>query len=165
MMEPPVAIAAAEQPMTVPRAKPVNRAWKGLLWSEWFAHSQLLLIFLAVGTPDGPDGRADLSQVWAVAEEVGRAMPGYRIVVQKSTCPVGTAHRIKEIIGGLTKHQFDVVSNPEFLKEGTAVTDMMKPDRVVVGCDDVRVLEIMKELYAPFLRTGNPLLSMSVASA
>ncbi len=127
--------------------------------------SDCLLIFLAVGTPDGPDGRADLSQVWAVAEEVGRSMPGYRIIVQKSTCPVGTALRIKEIIGKLTKHPFDVVSNPEFLKEGSAVNDMMKPDRVVVGCDDVRVLEIMKELYAPFLRTGKPLLSMSIASA
>lgn len=124
-----------------------------------------LLIFLAVGTPDGPDGRADLSQVWAVAEEVGKSMPGYRIIVQKSTCPVGTALRIKEIIGKLTKHPFDVVSNPEFLKEGSAVNDMMKPDRVVIGCDDVRVLEIMKELYAPFLRTGKPLLSMSIPSA
>jgi len=124
-----------------------------------------LMIFLAVGTPDGPDGRADLSQVWAVAEEVGKHMPGYRIIVQKSTCPVGTAYRIRDIIAGLTKHPFDVVSNPEFLKEGTAVNDMMKPDRVVVGCDDVRVLEIMKELYAPFLRTGKPLLAMSVASA
>lgn len=124
-----------------------------------------LIVFLAVGTPDGPDGRADLSQVWAVAEEVGKSIPGYRIIVQKSTCPVGTARRIKEIIGGLTKHPFDVVSNPEFLKEGSAVNDMMKPDRVVIGCDDVRVLEIMKELYAPFLRTGKPLLSMSIASA
>lgn len=124
-----------------------------------------LLIFLAVGTPDGPDGRADLSQVWAVAEEVGKAMPGYRIIVQKSTCPVGTARRIKEIIEGLSTHPFDIVSNPEFLKEGTAVNDMMKPDRVVIGCEDVRVLEIMKELYAPFLRTGNPLLAMNVESA
>lgn len=124
-----------------------------------------LVIFLAVGTPDGPDGSADLSQVWAVAEEVGRHMPGYRIVVQKSTCPVGTAQRVKEIIAGLTKHPFDIVSNPEFLKEGTAVNDMMKPDRVVIGCEDVRVLEIMRELYGPFLRTGKPFLSMSVASA
>lgn len=127
--------------------------------------SDCLLIFLAVGTPDGPDGRADLQYVWAAAEEVGRAMPGYRIIVQKSTCPVGTAHRIRDIIRALTKHPFDVVSNPEFLKEGTAVMDMMKPDRVVIGADDVRVLEIMKELYAPFLRTGKPLLAMSVASA
>lgn len=124
-----------------------------------------LVIFLAVGTPDGPDGQADLSQVWAVAEAVGKTLPGYRIIVQKSTCPVGTARRIKEIIGKLTKHPFDVVSNPEFLKEGSAVNDMMKPDRVVIGCDDVRVREIMRELYAPFLRTGNPLLMMSVESA
>ena len=127
--------------------------------------AECLLIFLAVGTPDGPDGQADLSQVWAAAEEVGRAMPGYRIVISKSTCPVGTAHRIQEIIGGVTEHPFDIVSNPEFLKEGTAVEDMMKPDRVVIGCEDVRVLEIMKELYAPFLRTGKPLLAMSIPSA
>ncbi len=124
-----------------------------------------LIIFLAVGTPDGPDGQADLQYVWAAAKEVGQAMPGYRIIVQKSTCPVGTAHRIKEIIRGLTTHDFDVVSNPEFLKEGTAVTDMMKPDRVVIGADEDRALEVMKELYAPFLRTGKPLLEMSVASA
>jgi len=124
-----------------------------------------LVIFLAVGTPDGPDGQADLSAVWAVAEQVGKAMPGYRIIVQKSTCPVGTAARVKELIKKQTKHPFDVVSNPEFLKEGSAVNDMMKPDRVVIGCDDVRVLEIMKELYAPFLRTGKPFLSMSLQSA
>lgn len=127
--------------------------------------SECLIVFLAVGTPDGLDGKADLSQVWAVAEEVGKAMPGYRIIVNKSTCPVGTAHRIQEIIRGLTEHDFDVVSNPEFLKEGTAVEDMMKPDRVVIGCEDVRVLEIMKELYAPFLRTGKPLLAMGIPSA
>jgi UDPglucose 6-dehydrogenase len=124
-----------------------------------------LVIFLAVGTPDGPDGQADLTQVWAVAEAVGKAIPGYRIIVQKSTCPVGTARRIKGIIAKLTKHPFDIVSNPEFLKEGSAVNDMMKPDRVVIGCEDVRVLEIMKELYGPFLRTGNPLLDMSIESA
>ena len=127
--------------------------------------SDCLLIFLAVGTPDGQNGQADLSQIWAVAEEVGKAMPGYRIVVSKSTCPVGTTYRIKEIIQGLTEHDIDVVSNPEFLKEGTAVEDMMKPDRVVVGCEDDRVLEIMKELYAPFLRTGKPFLAMSIPSA
>ena len=127
--------------------------------------SDCLLIFLAVGTPDGLNGKADLSQIWAVAEEVGKAMPGYRIVVSKSTCPVGTVHRIKEIIQGLTDHDVDIVSNPEFLKEGTAVEDMMKPDRIVIGCEDVRVLEIMKELYAPFLRTGKPLLAMGIRSA
>lgn len=127
--------------------------------------SDCLLIFLAVGTPDGEDGAADLSQIWAAAEEIGKAMPGYRIVVSKSTCPVGTVHRIQTIIEGVTEHPFDVVSNPEFLKEGTAVEDMMKPDRVVIGCEDGRVLEIMKELYAPFLRTGKPLLAMSIPSA
>lgn len=124
-----------------------------------------LIVFLAVGTPDGPDGQADLSQVWAVAKEVGKAMQGYRVVVSKSTCPVGTAHRIKKIIHEETEHPFDVVSNPEFLKEGTAVEDMMKPDRVVIGYENPAVLEIMKELYAPFLRTGKPLLAMTIPSA
>ena len=127
--------------------------------------SDCLLIFLTVGTPDGLNGKADLSQLWAVAEEVGKAMSGYRIVVSKSTCPVGTTHRIKEVIQGLTDHDFDVVSNPEFLKEGTAVEDMMKPDRIVIGCEDARARATMKELYAPFLRTGKPLLEMGIRSA
>ena len=129
------------------------------------AVEESLLIFLCVGTPQGADGSADLSDVLAVAEQVGRAIPGYRIVVNKSTCPVGTTDKIKEVIAGLTEHPFDVVSNPEFLREGAAVEDFMRPDRVVVGCDDVRVEELMKELYAPVLRTGNPLIAMDRRSA
>lgn len=129
------------------------------------AVSDCLLVFICVGTPQGADGFADLSQVRAAAEQIGKAMTGYRIIVNKSTCPVGTADMVREAVGKLTTHPFDVVSNPEFLKEGAAIDDFMRPDRVVVGCDDVRVFEIMKELYAPFLRTGNPMLQMTIRSA
>jgi UDPglucose 6-dehydrogenase len=124
-----------------------------------------LLVFLCVGTPQQSDGSADMSFVYQAAEEVGRALTGYAIIVSKSTCPVGTCERIREIVGSVTRHPFDVVSNPEFLKEGNAVDDFMRPDRVVVGCDDVRVLEIMRELYSPFLRTGKPFIAMDIRSA
>ena len=124
-----------------------------------------LLVFICVGTPRDTDGHSDVSGVFGVAEDIARAMDGYRVVVNKSTCPVGTTEKLRETIAGLTKHTFDVVANPEFLKEGNAVDDFMRPDRIVVGCDDVRVVEIMRELYAPFLRTGKPFLTMSVRSA
>ena len=124
-----------------------------------------LLVFICVGTPSGDDGSADVSQVFAVAERIARAMNGYRIIVIKSTCPVGTADKVHETIGRLTKHPFDVVVNPEFLKEGKALDDFMRPDRIVIGCDDVRVQEIMKELCAPFMRTGKPIIFMSTRSA
>ena len=124
-----------------------------------------LLVFLCVGTPEGQDGNSDMSQVYGAAKEVGAALTGYAIIVSKSTCPVGTVEKIQEIIAAETTQQFDVVSNPEFLKEGAAIDDFMRPDRVVVGCDDVRVLEIMRELYSPFLRTGKPFISMGVRSA
>jgi len=124
-----------------------------------------LLVFLCVGTPEGPDGGADLSFVFKAAEMVGKAMTGYRIVVSKSTCPVGTTEKIRDVIAGVTDHPFDMVSNPEFLKEGAAVDDFMRPDRIVIGCEDVRVEEIMKELYAPLLRTGHPLFVMDFRSA
>jgi UDPglucose 6-dehydrogenase len=125
------------------------------------------VVFIAVGTPIGRDMQVDLSSVWKVAEQAGKAIEGYTVVVIKSTVPVGTAKRVKEIISGATKHEFSVVSNPEFLKEGAAVDDFMKPDRVVVGAEpqDTRALEIMRELYAPFLRTGKPLIEMTNASA
>ncbi len=123
------------------------------------------VIFIAVGTPPGDDGSSDLSMVLAVARDIGKAMDGYRVVVDKSTVPVGTARKVAAAIRAETTHPFDVVSNPEFLKEGAAIDDFMKPDRVVIGCDDPRVAEIMKELYSPFVRTGKPLLSMDVASA
>ncbi len=128
------------------------------------AVADCLLVFLCVGMPEEETG-TDISEVLEAAEQVGKALGGYRIIVNKSTCPVGTAERVRETIAELTSHPFDVVANPDYLKEGAAVDDFMRPDRVVVGCDDVRVLEIMRELYAPYLRTGKPFLSMSIRSA
>jgi UDPglucose 6-dehydrogenase len=123
------------------------------------------IVFIAVGTPQGEDGAADMTHVLKVAEEIGRAMNGHKIVVNKSTVPVGTAKRVREVVSKLTSHPFAVVSNPEFLKEGAAVDDFLKPDRVVIGTDDPRAEAVMRELYAPFVRTGNPILVMDVASA
>jgi UDPglucose 6-dehydrogenase len=124
-----------------------------------------LICFIAVGTPQGDDGSADLSAVIRVAAEIGEAMDGYRVIVTKSTVPVGTAERIRQIIASRTAHPFDVVSNPEFLKEGAAIEDFMKPDRVVIGADSPRAIALMKELYEPFVRTEQPILVMSPASA
>ena len=124
-----------------------------------------LFIFIAVGTPSADDGSADLSSVWAVAREIGKHMNGYKIVVTKSTVPVGTTERVKAIIAGETNQTFDVASNPEFLKEGAAIDDFMKPDRVVCGTEGPRVSELMKELYAPFVRTGKPVLNMDIRSS
>ena len=123
------------------------------------------LIFIAVGTPPNDDGSVDLSAVFAVAEGIGKTMNGYKIIITKSTVPVGTTRKIKNAISELTKHEFDVVSNPEFLKEGNAVNDFMKPDRVIIGVENTRVAEIMKELYAPFVRTENPIIIMDIESA
>lgn len=129
-----------------------------------------LLLFIAVGTPPGEDGSADLTYVLNVARDIGKKIKEYKIIVDKSTVPVGTGAKVKEVIQSeidirKEKIQFDVVSNPEFLKEGNAIDDFMKPDRVVVGCEDVRTGELMKELYSPFVRTGKPILIMDVASA
>jgi len=124
-----------------------------------------LFVFIAVGTPSSDDGSADLSSVWSVGREIGKHMNGYKIVVTKSTVPVGTTERVKAIIAQETKDQFDVASNPEFLKEGAAIDDFMKPDRVVVGTSDPRVTELMKELYEPFVRTGKPILIMDIRSS
>jgi len=129
-----------------------------------------LAIFIAVGTPQDKDGSADLSAVLAVAREIGKHLDGYKVIVEKSTVPVGTAAKVRQVIGEElaargVDFEFDVVSNPEFLKEGTAMDDFMKPDRIVVGCDDVRVAELMKELYAPFVRTHHPIIVMDVVSA
>ena len=123
------------------------------------------ILFVAVGTPQGEDGSADMTHVLTVAEEIARAMNGYKIVVNKSTVPVGTARRVREVMSRLTAHPFAVVSNPEFLKEGVAVDDFLKPDRVIIGTDDARAEAVMRELYAPFMRTGNPVLVMDLASA
>jgi UDPglucose 6-dehydrogenase len=123
------------------------------------------ILFIAVGTPQDEDGSADLSHVIAVAEAIARAMNGFKVVVTKSTVPVGTAARVRKVIAALTSHPFAVVSNPEFLKEGAAVDDFLKPDRVVIGTDDPKVEAIMRELYEPFVRTGHPILVMDHASA
>jgi UDPglucose 6-dehydrogenase len=126
------------------------------------------VIFIAVGTPPGEDGSADLQHVLAVAETIGRHMPEQgpeKIVITKSTVPVGTASKVREAIRRHTARRFHVCSNPEFLKEGAAVQDFMKPDRVVVGVDSEYAKERLGELYAPFVRTGNPILFMDIASA
>jgi UDPglucose 6-dehydrogenase len=123
------------------------------------------IIFIAVGTPTGEDGSADLQHVLGVARDLARAMNGYKVIVNKSTVPVGTAAKVREIIRRETTHPFSVVSNPEFLKQGAAIDDFMKPDRVVVGAEDTRAADLMKELYAPFTRTGAPIMMMDCASA
>jgi UDPglucose 6-dehydrogenase len=130
----------------------------------WAVQSSLI-VFIAVGTPSSEDGSSDLSYVMEVARSIAGAMDGYRVIVTKSTVPIGTAQKIRGEISSLTRFQYDVVSNPEFLKEGAAIEDFMKPARVVIGADEVRVAEIMKELYAPFMRTGAPLLVMDTRSA
>lgn len=129
------------------------------------AVEKALVCFIAVGTPQSEDGAADLQYVEAVAESIGKAVNGYKVIVDKSTVPVGTADRVSEIIKRQTTHDFDVVSNPEFLKQGAAVDDFLKPDRVVIGSNSQRATEIMQELYSPFLRTGNPVIIMDVKSA
>ncbi len=123
------------------------------------------IVFIAVGTPPDEDGSADLKHVLAVAKDIARAMDGPRIVVNKSTVPVGTADLVRDTIEANTDHEVHVVSNPEFLKEGSAIDDFMKPDRVVVGTDSEEVAEVMRELYSPFVRTNNPILVMSNRSA
>ena len=123
------------------------------------------IIFVAVGTPTGEDGSADLQHVLGVARDVAKAMNGYKVIVNKSTVPVGTAQRVREIVRRETTHPFSVVSNPEFLKQGAAIDDFMKPDRVVIGAEDPRAADMMRELYAPFTRTGAPIMMMDCASA
>lgn len=124
-----------------------------------------LVCFIAVGTPQGEDGSADLSAVYGVAESIAKSMDGYKVIVDKSTVPVGTAEKVSEIIKKNTKYEFDVVSNPEFLKQGAAVDDFLKPDRVVIGASSKKAFDIMQELYSTFLRTGNPIIHMDVKSA
>jgi UDPglucose 6-dehydrogenase len=123
------------------------------------------IIFIAVGTPQGRTGRANLEYVFATAKSIAKAMNGRKIIVTKSTVPVGTADQIRRIVKAGTKHPFAVLSNPEFMKEGAAVEDFMKPDRVVLGGDDFKAIEKLKELYEPFVRTGNPIMVMDARSA
>ncbi len=123
------------------------------------------VIFIAVGTPQGEDGSADLKYVLQVARDVAKAMNGYKVIVDKSTVPVGTSEKVRDAVRQETTHPFSVVSNPEFLKQGAAIEDFMKPDRVVIGVEDERAREIMLELYSPFTRTGAPIMVMDCASA
>ncbi|MGA9117086.1 MAG: UDP-glucose/GDP-mannose dehydrogenase family protein [Bacteroidota bacterium] len=129
------------------------------------AVTRSLIIFLALPTPQSEDGSADLQHVLATAEQIGSCMNGYKVLVNKSTVPVGTADRVRRIVGARTKHEFDVVSNPEFLKEGAAINDFMKPDRIVVGTRSQKALALMQDLYAPFIRTGNPFIAMDERSS
>lgn len=123
------------------------------------------VVFIAVGTPPGEDGSADLQHVLAVATTVGRNLDRFKVVVTKSTVPVGTAARVREAIAAVTDADVAIASNPEFLKEGAAIEDFMKPDRVVLGVDDPRAERLLGELYAPYVRSGAPILFMDLPSA
>jgi UDPglucose 6-dehydrogenase len=123
------------------------------------------IIFLALPTPPGEDGSADLSYVLGVADQIGEIMTSYKVLVDKSTVPVGTAEKVTEAVAKKAKVQFDVVSNPEFLREGFAVDDFLKPDRVVIGTSSAKAKMLMEELYKPFMRQGNPIIIMDEKSA
>lgn len=129
------------------------------------AISKAKIIFLALPTPPGEDGSADLSYILRVAEQLGPMINDYKIIVDKSTVPVGTCELVKAAIAKQAKEQYDVVSNPEFLREGFAVEDFLKPDRVVVGTSSARAREVIEELYKPFTRQGNPIIFMDERSA
>ncbi len=130
-----------------------------------FAVKHSKVCFIAVGTPQKEDGSADLSAVFEVAEQIAASMNEYKVIVNKSTVPVGTCEKIGEIIKNKTGCAFDVVSNPEFLKQGAAVEDFLKPDRVIIGAETEESAKIMNEIYSPFLRTGNPVITMDIKSA
>lgn len=123
------------------------------------------VIFLALPTPPGEDGSADLSYILKVADDLGRIINGYKIIVNKSTVPVGTADLVREAVSRNTRIDFDVVSNPEFLREGLAVDDFMKPDRIVIGTRSERARKILEDLFAPFVRQGNPIIFMDERSS
>src|SRR5688572_23142604 len=123
------------------------------------------IIFLALPTPPGEDGSADLSYVLGVARQLGNIITEYKVIINKSTVPVGTAEKVRDAVLANCKVEFDVVSNPEFLREGFAVDDFMKPDRVVVGTDSEKARKIMSDLYSPFVRQGNPIYFMDARSS
>jgi UDPglucose 6-dehydrogenase len=124
-----------------------------------------VIVFLALPTPPGEDGSADLKYILGVADDLGKLLTDYKVIVDKSTVPVGTADKVHTAIAKNFKGEFAVVSNPEFLREGVAVDDFMKPDRVVVGTTNEKAKQIMTELYAPFVRSGNPVIFMDERSA
>lgn len=129
------------------------------------AVNQAEIIFLALPTPPGEDGSADLKYVLGVAKELGKIINGYKVIVDKSTVPVGTAEKVRAAVAEHARQPFDVVSNPEFLREGFAVDDFLKPDRVVVGTSSARARKVMEDLYKPFVRQGNPIIFMDERSA
>jgi len=130
---------------------------------EGLSHGEI--IFLALPTPEDEDGSADLSYVLGAASDIGKLIKDYKVIVDKSTVPVGTADRVTETISKETDVEFDVVSNPEFLREGFAVDDFLKPERIVIGSSSDRATELMKKLYKPFVRSGNPIIIMDEKSA
>ncbi len=130
-----------------------------------YAVENSTVCFIAVGTPQGDDGSAELKYVYEVAGQIGEAINEYKVIVDKSTVPVGTADKVTEIIKSKTDIDFDVISNPEFLKQGAAVEDFLKPDRIIIGSNSERATSIMQELYSPYMRTGNPIIVMDVRSA
>ncbi len=130
-----------------------------------FAIESSDIIFIAVGTPEGEDGSADLKYVLAVAESIGKHMNSYKLIVNKSTVPVGTAERVRAAIRKHTDHEFDICSNPEFLREGSAIRDFLSPDRVVVGVDTEKAKEQMVKVYRSIERTGNPILITDIESS
>ena len=130
-----------------------------------FAVKTSLICFIAVGTPQDEDGSADMQYVFKVAEDIGKSINSYKIIVDKSTVPVGTAEKVKEIIKSHTSQPFDVVSNPEFLKQGAAVDDFLKPDRVIIGTSSEKARKIMVDLYSQFVRNQHPIITMDEKSA
>ena len=123
------------------------------------------IIFLALPTPEDEDGSADLSYVLGAAKDIGKLLVEYKVIVDKSTVPVGTSNKVKEVISKETNTEFDVVSNPEFLREGFAVDDFLKPERIIIGSSSERANKLMQKLYKPFVRSGNPVIIMDERSA
>ncbi len=146
---------------------PLNISEDRLTFSDDLAAAvkESLVCFIAVGTPEDEQGRANLTYVFDVAKSIAENMNEYKVIVNKSTVPVGTASKVYDIVKSNTKHDFDIVSNPEFLKQGDAVNDFLRPDRVVVGVDTDKAKAIMQDIYAPFLRNGNPIIIMDTKSA
>lgn len=144
-----------------------NLAEKRLVFSDdlSMAVKKSSVCFIAVGTPQDDNGAADLTNVFKVAEDIAKSMNGYKVIVDKSTVPVGTADKIKTLIASITEQSFDIVSNPEFLRQGNAVDDFLNPDRVIIGSDSDKARKIMENIYAPFLRNGSPLINMDIKSA